>query len=97
MVADQTTDCSAVRKGAPVQRYFFDLTTHYGSELDYVGRVCATPEEAYETAELMAFDLVVRYESETVGSAVTVSSAEGQKLFSVPVLASCISATPSVV
>jgi hypothetical protein len=59
-------------------RYFFDVVGHERSELDYTGRIFSTPEEAYDTAELMAFDLIVKREDETIGWAVNVSSAEGR-------------------
>ena len=35
----------------------------------------------------MAFDLAVKREDDTIGWTVNVSSAEGRKLFSIPVLA----------
>jgi hypothetical protein len=80
-----------------MKRYFFDLVKHVRSELDYVGRVFATPEEAYDAAQLIAFDLVVTQMEEMVGSAITVSSAKGRRLFSIPVRVSCLAATPLVV
>jgi hypothetical protein len=80
-----------------MKRYFFDVMIRDRSELDYMGRLFPTAEEAYDAAELMALDLVVRHEEEMIGSAVTVSSAEGRKLFSILVQASNLAATPSVV
>jgi hypothetical protein len=65
--------------------YFFDIVGHGRSELDYTGRLLPTPEKAYDVAELMAFDLAVKREDETIGWAVNVSSAEGRRLFSIPV------------
>jgi hypothetical protein len=41
-------------------RYFFDFVGHERSELDFTGRILPTPEEAYDAAELMALDLLVR-------------------------------------
>jgi Domain of unknown function (DUF6894) len=73
-------------------RYFFDIVGHERSELDYTGRILPTPEEAYDAAELMALDLIVRREDETIGWAVNVSSPEGRKLFSIPVHASYLAA-----
>ena len=73
-------------------RYFFDFVGHERSELDYTGLTLPTPEEAYDAAELMALDLLVRREDETIGWAVNVSSAEGRKLFSIPVQASYLAA-----
>jgi len=40
----------------------------------------------------MALDLLVKREDETIGWAVNVSTAEGRKLFSIPVQASYIAA-----
>ena len=77
-----------------MKRYFFDLMKHDRSELDYKGRLFPTAGEAYDAAELMAFDLLVKHEEEMIESAVTVSSAEGRKLFSIPVQASYLAATP---
>jgi hypothetical protein len=75
-----------------VKRYFFDVVGHERSELDYTGRILPTPEIAYDVAELMAFDLVVKREDEAIGWAVSVSSAEGRKLFSIPVQTSYLCA-----
>jgi len=68
-----------------MKRYFFDIVTRDRSELDYKGRVFSTMKEAYDAAELIALDLEVRFEDEMIGSAVTVSSVEGRKFFSIPV------------
>jgi hypothetical protein len=73
-------------------RYFFDFVGHERSELDYTGRILPTPEDAYDAAELMALDLIVKREDETIGWAVNVSSAEGRKLFSIPVQAAYLAA-----
>jgi hypothetical protein len=72
-------------------RYFFDIVGHGRSELDYTGRILPTPEIAYDAAELMAFDLIVKRE-ESIGWAVNVSSVEGCKLFSIPVQTSYLAA-----
>jgi hypothetical protein len=45
----------------------------------------------------MVFDLVVTQMDEMIGSTITVSCAEGRKLFSILVQASCLTATPMVV
>jgi hypothetical protein len=63
-----------------MKRYFFDIVEHQRSELDYVGRVLPTFDEAYEAAELMAFDLVVKQADEMIGCKVTVSNPAGRKL-----------------
>ena len=75
-----------------MKRYFFDVVGHERSELDYTGRILPTPEIAYDAAELMAFDLVVKREDEAIGWAVSVSSAEGRNLFSIPVQTSYLCA-----
>jgi hypothetical protein len=77
-----------------MKRYFFDIVGHQRSELDYVGHVLQTADEAYDTAESMAFDLAVRQADEIIGLEVTVSDADGCKLFSVPVKASYLAAMP---
>ena len=73
-------------------RYFFDVVGHSRTELDYVGCLFSTAKEAYETAELMAYDLVVKSHDEIIRCAVSVSDAEGHKLFSIPLQASCLAA-----
>jgi hypothetical protein len=47
-----------------MKRYFFDVMKHDRSELDYMGRLFPTAEEAYDAAELMALDIVVKHEEE---------------------------------
>jgi hypothetical protein len=75
-----------------VERYFFDIVGHERSELDYTGRILAAPEIAYNFAELMALDLGVVREDETLGWAVNVSSIEGRTHFSIPVRTSYLAA-----
>jgi hypothetical protein len=77
-----------------MKRYFFDIVGHQRSELDYVGRVLPTFDEAYAAAELMAFDLAVKQADEMIGWKVAVSNPDGRKLFSIPVKASYLSAMP---
>ena len=43
-----------------MERYFFDVIGRERSELDYTGRMLPTAEQAYDAAELMAFDLAVK-------------------------------------
>ena len=74
-----------------MNRYFFDVVGHGRAELDYTGRLLPSPERAYDAAEFMAFDLVVKWEA-TIGWAVNVSNSEGRKLFSIPVQASYLAA-----
>jgi hypothetical protein len=75
-----------------VERYFFDIVGRGRSELDYTGRILAAPERAYDLAELMALDVGVRREDETLGWAVNVSGIEGRTLFSIPVRTSYLAA-----
>jgi uncharacterized protein DUF6894 len=66
-----------------MQRYFFDLGNQSGSMYDYQGREVATPEAAYELAELMALDLGL--DESWVGWVLVVRSPEGKSFFSIPV------------
>ena len=66
-----------------MKRYFFDLGTQCRSMYDYKGRELATPEAAYQLAELIALDLA--FDGEWVGWAVAVCSPDGERFFSVPV------------
>jgi hypothetical protein len=50
-----------------MNRYFFDVVGHGRSELDYTDRLLPSPERAYDAAELMAFDLVVKWEERSAG------------------------------
>jgi hypothetical protein len=74
-----------------MKRYFFDVVGGDRPELDYRGRMLPTPESARDAAELLAFDLAVSSDGE-IGWSVSVSVAEGQKLFSIPVHASYLAA-----
>jgi len=76
-------------------RYFFDVVGRQRSELDYVGRMLLTAAEAYDAAEMMAFDLTVKRADEMVGYEVAVSNADGRKLFSIPVKESYLTAMPA--
>jgi hypothetical protein len=78
-----------------MDRYFFDVVRPERSEFDYVGRMLPTMEEAYEAAEMMAFDVAVKRADEMIGSDVKVSTADGHKLFSIPVQESYVTAMPS--
>jgi hypothetical protein len=75
-----------------MRRYFFDVISGQYSNYDYCGRNFPTPESAYELAELMALDLAVDTEDEHVGRSVNVTTADGRKLFSVPVQPCCLAA-----
>jgi hypothetical protein len=71
------------RWGWAMMRYFFDLDTQCQSMYDYQGRELATPEAAYQLAELIALDLAL--DGESVGWTVAVCNPEGKRFFSVPV------------
>jgi hypothetical protein len=73
--------------------YFFDVIEPEGKALDFVGRTLPTADEAYNAAELMAFDLAVSQAENVVGTSVIVCDAQGRELFSVPVKQSYLSAT----
>ena len=68
-----------------MSRYFFDRVSGTRSEYDYQGRVLATPEKAYQLAELMALDLGVAEGTEWAGWTIDVRNALGNQFFSVPV------------
>jgi hypothetical protein len=70
---------------AKVQTYFFDIAIHDRAGCDYGRHDFATPEKAYELAELTALDLAVASEDHWGGSAVNVRSVEGQKILCIPV------------
>jgi Domain of unknown function (DUF6894) len=78
-----------------MNRYFFDVVGHDQSELDYAGRMLPTAEEAYDAAEMMAFDLAVKRSDEMAGFAVSVSNADGRKLFAIPIKESSLTAMPA--
>jgi hypothetical protein len=64
-------------------RYFFDFGTDRTSMYDHQGRDFATPEAAYQLAELIALDLEV--DGEWNGWAVAVRNPKGERVFSIPV------------
>jgi hypothetical protein len=78
-----------------MNRYFFDVKRHDRSEFDYAGRLLPTAEEARDAAELMAFDMAVKRADELIGSDVVVSTADGRKIFSIPIKESYLSTMPS--
>jgi hypothetical protein len=75
-----------------MNRFFFDVLGQERSELDYTGRILPTIEKAYDEAEMLALDIAVKTADDTIGLAVHVSTAEGHKLFMIPVRASYLSA-----
>jgi hypothetical protein len=66
-----------------MKRYFFDLGSQSQSRYDYQGRECATPEAAYQLAELIALDLAL--DGEWTGWAVAVRGPQGERFFSIPI------------
>jgi hypothetical protein len=76
-----------------MKRYFFDVVANEGSALDYTGRILRTADEAYSVAEIMALDLAVKRSDEVIGAKVTVSDAY-ERLFSIPIKESYLSALP---
>ena len=66
-----------------MQRYFFDLGNQSRSMYDFQGREVATPEAAYQLAELMALDLGL--DEAWAGWVLVVRSPEGKSVFSIPV------------
>jgi len=78
-----------------MKRYFFDVVGNNRSELDYVGRMLPTAEEAYDAAEMIALDLAVKRADELLESEVTVSDIHGRKHFSIPVKESYLTALPA--
>lgn len=77
-----------------MNRYFFDVVEHERPSLDYTGRMLPTVDEAYEAAELIAFDLAVKQAEDAIGLKVTVSDTQGRRLFSIPVTQSYLSTVP---
>jgi hypothetical protein len=75
-----------------MRRYFFDVVSQHYLHYDYRGRDFPAPERAYELAELIALDLAVDSDDERIGCLINVSTADGRKLFSVPVQPCCAAA-----
>jgi hypothetical protein len=68
---------------AAMKRYFFDLGTRWRAMYDYEGREFAALDAAYQLAELIALDLEV--DGDWSGWSVAVRSAEGKRIFLLPV------------
>jgi hypothetical protein len=66
-----------------MKRYFFDLGNQSESMYDFQGREIASPEAAYQMAELMALDLGL--DDGWAGWVLVVRSPEGKSVFSIPV------------
>ena len=66
-------------------KYFFDVVGDKGSEYDFHGRPFAEPQNAFALAHLLALDLGVSSGDEFAGGSINVRSADGHKLYSVPI------------
>jgi hypothetical protein len=83
---------SLAEEASTMRRYFFDVVSGQCSSYDYRGREFPTPESAYELAELMALDLAIDTDDERDACSINVSTAEGRKLFSIPIQTGCLAA-----
>ena len=68
-------------------RLFFDIFSQETRDYDFHGHDFIRAEDAAEIAQLIAVDLGCSETADRIGSHVQVSNSDGQKLFSVPVLA----------
>jgi hypothetical protein len=66
-------------------KYFFDVVGDKGSEYDFHGRAFAEPQKAFALAHLLALDLEVGGNDEFSGGTINVRSADGLKLYTVPI------------
>ena len=68
-------------------RLFFDIFSQHSRDYDFHGRDFSRTEDAAQIAQLIAVDLGCSETADRIGSHVQVSNGAGQKLFSIPVLA----------
>ena len=68
-----------------MKKYFFDVVGEGCMELDFHGRAFAEPQKALQMAHMLALDMEVGYADEYSGKAIDVRSADGLRLFSVPI------------
>jgi hypothetical protein len=68
-----------------MRRYFFDVVSQSRPAYDYHGSNFATPQMAYQFAELIALDVAVKSQDESSQHSVHVCNEMGHTLFSVPV------------
>ena len=66
-------------------KLFIDIIGAEQRQLDFSGRMYASPEDAREAAQLMCMDLGVTENSPWVGSEVQVKDEAGRCLFAYPV------------
>jgi hypothetical protein len=71
--------------GISMHRYFFDLVSQNRTQHDFRGQECPSLEEAFQLAEIIAFDLELESHGEWRGWSVRVRNSDGTQLFSVPV------------
>jgi hypothetical protein len=66
-----------------MKRYFFDVVREGLSEFDFRGYEFATPEKAFQLAELIAIDLEISPpQGQWAGSLVKVRDTRGREFFS---------------
>jgi hypothetical protein len=68
-----------------MNKYFFDVIGQSSSEYDFRGREFSEPHKALALAQLLALDFEVGGGDEFCGGSISVRSADGHKLFSVPI------------
>ena len=68
-----------------MKKYFFDIVGEGCQEYDFHGRNFTEPQKAYQLAHLLALDMEVGYGDEYAGRTIHVRSADGHRLFSVPI------------
>ena len=68
-----------------MKRFFFDYKTKDQSLFDYRGQEFHSIQAALEFAQAMAYDLTHSLTENWAGWSVEVSSAEGERYFSVPI------------
>ena len=65
-----------------MKRYFFDVVSQSRAEYDYQGCEFATPEKAFQLAELIALDLEVCPQDVAAESTIKVLDSHGRQFFS---------------
>jgi len=70
-----------------MNKFFFDRVSRDRSEYDYRGLEFPTLEKARQLAELIALDLGIEDEGSWAGWTISVRSADGKQLLTIPVRA----------
>ena len=73
-------------QGRSVMRLFFDVLKQQTLTYDFRGRDLCSPEDAAQTAELIAVGLGSSETNDWAGSQVQVRNAAGDTLFAIPIL-----------